>query len=174
MLLKDLLRIATRETHKLPEILADNFNLYDKQIAKILKEEYQKPKSDYRVLCGCFSVIWGASQRYPRISYKVFRDSYHLINKGLQDRRVSVKRLATLAILGIICKIYLHWLIHANEDDGSEITAEIAELKKNIKYADFLNSFNSLFISPLEKRIVCETAGIRVEALVTVSKSMLG
>jgi hypothetical protein len=174
ILLKDLLRVATRETYKLPEILADNFDLFDEQIVKILKEEYQKPKNDYKVICGCFSVIWKASQKYPRISNKVFRNSYPLISKGLLDRRVSVKRLATLAVLGIICKIYLEWLIHGNEGNGGEIQAEIMELKTNIKSADFLESFNSIFTHQLEKRMLCESAGIKVESLNAVSNSLLG
>ena len=53
-LLKDLLHITTRESDKLSEVLAENFDLLDEQIVKILREEYQKPKNDYRVLCGCF------------------------------------------------------------------------------------------------------------------------
>ena len=53
-LLRDLLHITTIESDKLSEVLAENFDLLDEQIVKILREEYQKPKNDYRVLCGCF------------------------------------------------------------------------------------------------------------------------
>ena len=174
MLLRDLLRITMREPHRLSEILADNFDFFDEQIVKILREEYQKPKNDWKVICGCFSVIWKASQKYPRIGSKTFRNSYALINKGLLDRRVSVKRLAALSVLNIICRIYLERLIHINEDNDKEISAEITELKKKIKSADFLESFNLMFPHKLEKRIFCESAGIKAEFLVDVSKSMLG
>jgi len=174
MLLRDLLRITIREPHTLSEILADNFDFLDEQIVKILREEYQKPKNDWKVICGCFSVIWKASQKYPRIGSKTFRNSYPLINKGLLDRRVSVKRLAALSVLNIICRIYLERLIHINEDNDKEINAEITELRKKIKSADFLESFNLMFPSKSEKRIFCESAGIKAEFLVDVSKSMLG
>jgi hypothetical protein len=177
MLLRDLLRITTREPHRLSEILADNFDFFDEQIVKILSEEYLKSKNDWKVICGCFSVIWKASQKYPRLGSKTFRNSYPLINKGLQDRRVSVKRLAALSVLNIICRIYwearLH-SIHINEDNDKEISAEIIELRKKIRSADFLESFNLMFPSKLEKRIWCESAGIKTESLVDVSKSMLG
>jgi hypothetical protein len=177
ILLKDLLRITTRENHKLPEILADNFNFFDEQIVKILREEYQKPKNDYKVLCGCFSVIWKASQKCPRIGNKTFRNSYPLINKGLLDKRVSVKRLAALSVLNIISKIYLEQKfckLSFNEDNDKEIIAEIRELKKNIKSAVFLESFNLTHPGQLDKRLSCESAGIKEEILVEVSKSVLG
>lgn len=136
-LLKDLLSITTREHRKLSEILADNFDFLDEQIMKILREEYQKPKNDSRVRCGCFSVIGEASKKYLRIGNKVFRDSYPLINKGLLDRRVSVKRLATISVLNIICRIYFEQAVYMNEHSDKEsnemINAEIKELKKNIK-----------------------------------------
>jgi hypothetical protein len=174
MLLRDLLRITTREAHRLSEILANNFDLFDEQIVKILREEYQKPKNDWKVIRGCLSVIWKASQKYPRIGSKTFRNSYPLINRGLLDRRVSVKRLAALSVLNIICKIYFEQLIHINEGNNKEISAEITELKKKIKSADFLESFNLMFPSKLDKRTSCESAGIKAELLVVVSKSMLG
>jgi len=177
ILLKDLLRITTREPHKLSEILADNFDFFDEQIVKILREEYQKPKNDYRVLCGCFSVIWKTSQKYPRIGNKTFQNSYPLINKGLQDKRISIKRLATLAVLNIICKIYLErgfCKLSTSEDNDKEINAEIEELKKNIKSAVFLESFNLAHPGKIDKRIFCEKAGIKEEFLVEVSTSVLG
>lgn len=178
ILLRDLLRIATREPHRLSEILADNFDFFDEQIVKILGEEYQKPKNDWKVICGCFAVIWKASQKYSRIGNKIFRNSYPLINKGLLDRRVSVKRPAVLSVLNIICKIYFEQKFHMNEDNdkeiNAEIKAEIRELRKNIKSAVFLEAFNLTFPSQLEKRIFCESAGIKEEFLVEISKSVLG
>jgi hypothetical protein len=106
-LLKGLLHITTRESDKLSEVLAENFSFFDEQIVKILREEYQKPKNDYRVLCGCFSVIWKAFQKYPRIGNKSLQNSYPLMNRGLLDKRISVKRFAVLCVLTIICKVYL-------------------------------------------------------------------
>ena len=177
MLLRELLCITTREPHRLSEILADNFDFFDEQIVKILSEEYQKPKNDWKVISGCFSVIWKASQKYPRIGSKTFRNSYPLINKGLLDRRVSVKRPAALSVLNIISRIYweTRWQsIRINEDKDKGIRAEIIELKKSIKSAVFLESFNSAFPSKLDKRLICDSAGIKEEALVKVSESILG
>jgi hypothetical protein len=59
------------------------------------------------------------------------------IGEGLLDKRGSVKRLATLAVLSIICKSNLELLIHGNEGNGGEVQAKIKELKANIKSADF-------------------------------------
>jgi hypothetical protein len=177
ILLKDLLRITTKETHKLSEILADNFDFFGEQIVKILREEYQKPKNDYKALCGCFSVIWKVSQKQSRIGNKTFRNSYPLINKGLQDKRVSVKRFATLSVLNIICKIYLErrfCKLSSNEDNDKEINAEIRELKKNIRSAVFLESFSLTHLHQMDKRTSCERAGIKEEVLVDVSRSVLG
>jgi len=178
MLLKDLLRITTREPHKLSEILAEDLDFFNEQIVKILREEYQKPKNDWKVICGCLSVIGKASQKYPRIGNKVFRSSYPLVNKGLLDRRVSVRRFATISVLNIICRIYFEWSIHMNEDSdkesNKEINAEIRELKKSIKSEVFLESFNLVFPRQIEKRAFCESAGIKEESLVKVSKFILG
>ena len=168
-LLRDLLSITTGEQRKLSEILTDNFDFFSEQIVKILREEYKKPKNDWKVICGCFSVIGKASQKYHRIGNKVFRSSYPLVNRGLLDRRVSVKQFATISILSIICGIHFERTIHMNED----IKAEIRELKKNTKSAVFLESFSILFPHPLDKRMFCESAGIKEESLVKVSKSIL-
>ena len=179
MLLKDLLSITTKEHRKLSEILAENFGSFDEQIVKILREEYQEPKNDWKVICGCFSVIGEASRKYPRIGNEVFRDGYPLINKGLLDRRVSVKRFATISVLNIICKIYLErGFIHMGEDNdkesNKEINAEIRELKKNIKSAVFLESFDLVYPHQLDRRMLCERAGIEEESLAKISKSILG
>ncbi len=174
MLLKDLLRITTRESHRLSEILAENFDFFNEQIVRILREEYEKPKNDWKVICGCFSVIWKASQKHPRIGDKVFRNSYPLINKGLLDKRVSVKRFAVESALNIISKIYFEQKFHITGDNDKETNAEIRELKKNIKSVIFLEAFNLTFPRQLEKRISCESAGIKEEILVEVSKSVLG
>jgi hypothetical protein len=176
-LLKDLLHITTRESDKLSEVLAENFDLLDEQIVKILREEYQKPKNDHRVLCGCFSVIWQAFQKYPRIGGKSLQNSYPLMNRGLLDKRISVKRLAVLCVLTIICKVCLErgfQKLSRNGDNRKEIDAEIEALKKNIKSAVFLESFNLTQPRHIDKRIACETAGIKEEGLVEVSKSVLG
>jgi hypothetical protein len=176
-LLKDLLHITTRESDKLSEILAENFYFFDEQIVKILREEYQKPKNDYRVLCGCFSIIWRAFQKYPRIGNKNLQNSYSLMNRGLLDKRVSVKRFAVLCVLTIISKVYLErgfQKLSRNGDNSKEIDAEIEELKKNIKSTVFLASFNLTHSSQFDKRIACEMAGIKEEVLVKVSTSVLG
>jgi hypothetical protein len=96
------------------------------------------------------------------------------LRKARAARRVSVKRLAALSVLNIICRIYLERLIHINEDNDKEISAEIIELKKKIKSANFLESFNLMFPRKLEKRMLCESVGIKAEFLVDISKSMLG
>ena len=132
MLIRDLLRNTTKESRTLSEILADKFDSIDEQIVRILSEEYKKPKNDYRVLCGCFSVLWQASQKYARVGNKTVQKSYPLLNKGLQDKRISVKRLATLAVLNIICRIYFEREFSRNDDNYREIDAEIEELKKKI------------------------------------------
>ena len=174
ILLKDLLRITTRETYKLSEVLARNFNFFNETIIKILKEEYQKPKNDWKVLCGCFSVIWKASQGRPIIGDEIFRNSYPLINKGLLDKRISVRRLASLCVLNIICRIYMERAFHINDDNDKEINEEIKELGKNIKSNVFLKSFTSAFPRRLERRLTCESAGIKADSLVEVSKYLLG
>jgi archaellum component FlaC len=176
-LLRDLLHITTRESDKLSEILAENFDFLNEQIVKILREEYQKPKNDYRVLCGCFSVIEKAFQKYPRIGSKNLQNSYPLMNRGLLDKRKSVKRFAVLCVLTIICKVYLEkrfQKLSRNGDNGKDIDAEIEELKKNIKSKVFLESFNSTQPRQLDRRIACEMAGIKEEVLVKVATSVLG
>lgn len=176
-LLRDLLHITTRESDKLSEVLAENFDLLDEQIVKILRKEYQKPKNDYRVLCGCFSVIWKVFQKYPRIGNKSLQNSYPLMNRGLLDKRVSVKRFAVLCVLTIICKVYLErgfQKLSRNGNNDKEINAEIEELKKNIKSTVFLESFNLTQPRHIDKRIACEMAGIKEEVLVEVSTSVLG
>ena len=176
-LLKGLLHITTRESDKLSEVLAENFSFFDEQIVKILREEYQKPKNDYRVLCGCFSVIWKVFQKYPRIGNKNLQNSYSLLNRGLLDKRISVKRFAVLCVLTIICKVYLErgfQKLSRNGNSDKEINAEIEELKKNIKSIVFLESFNLTQPRHIDKRIACEMAGIKKEVLVEVSTSMLG
>jgi hypothetical protein len=176
-LLKDLLHITTRESDKLSEVLAENFDLLDEQIVKILREEYQKPKNDYRVLCGCFSVIWKVFQKYPRIGNKNLQNSYSLLNRGLLDKRISVKRFAVLCVLTIICKVYLErgfQKLSRNGNNRKEINAEIEELKKNIKSTVFLESFNLTQPRHIDKRIACEMAGIKEEVLGEVSTSVLG
>lgn len=174
ILLKDLFRITTRENYRLSAVLAENFDFFDEQIVKILREEYQKPKNEWKVICGCLLVIWKASQKYPRIGNKTFQNNYSLINKGLLDRRVSVKRLAALSVLTIIGKIYLERAIHVNGGNSKAINAEIRELKKNMKSAVFLESFKSAFPRQLERRLSCERAGVKEENLVKVSESILG
>lgn len=52
-LLKDLLRIITRETYKLPEILANNFDLFKEQIVKFI----QMNTKNQRVTIGCYVVV---------------------------------------------------------------------------------------------------------------------
>ena len=176
-LLRDLLHITTIESDKLSEVLAENFDLLDEQIVKILREEYQKPKNDYRVLCGCFSVIWKAYQKYPIIGNKNLQNSYLLLNRGLLDKRISVKRFAVLCVLTIICKVYLErefQKLSRNGDTGKEIDSEIEELKKNIKSTVFLESFNLTQPRHIDKRIACEMAGIKEEVLVEVSTFVLG
>ena len=176
-LLRDLLHINTRESDKLSEILAENFDFLDEQIVKILREEYQKPKNDYRVLCGCFSVIEKAFQKYPRIGNKNIQNSYPLMNRGLLDKRISVKRFAVPCVLTIICRVYLErgfQKLSRNGDNGKEIDAEIEELKKNIRSAVFLASFNLTHPSQFDKRLACEMAGIKEEVLVEVYTSVLG
>jgi hypothetical protein len=174
ILLKDLLHITTRESYRLSEILAENFDFFKDQIVRILREEYEKPKNDWRIVCGCFSVIWQASQKHSRIGDKIFQNSYPLINKGLLDRRDSVKRLAVESALNIICKIYLEKILPIKEDNNKEIKREIRELKKNIKSVVFLEAFNLIFPKQLEKRIACESAGIKEEFLIEASESVLG
>ena len=176
-LLRDLLHITTRESDKLSEILAENFDFLDEQIVKILREEYQKQKNDYRVLCGCFSVIWKAVQKYPRIGNKSLQNSYPLLNRGLLEKRKSVKRLAVLCVLTIICRVYLEKRLQElsrNGDNCKDIDAEIEELKKNIKSTVFLASFDLTHSSKFNKRLTCEMAGIKEEILVEVSTFVLG
>jgi len=102
ILLKDLLHRTTRGSNKLSETLAENFDFFDEQIINILEGEYQRSKNDWRVICGCFSVIGKASKSYPRINNRFVRKSYPLLNRGLQDKRISVKRLAIISVLNII------------------------------------------------------------------------
>jgi len=178
MLLRDLLSIIPKENRKLSDILADDFGFLDEQIVKILREEYQKPKNDWKVICGCFSVIGEASRKYPRIGNKVFQSSYPLLSKGLLDRRVSVKRFATISVLNIICKIHLEKAVYMNEDSdkvsNKEINAEIRKLRKNVKSEVFLESFNLLFPRQIDRRAFCGSAGTNAEFLVEVSQSILG
>jgi len=176
MLLKDLLRITTIKSDRLSEVLGDDFGFLNRQIVKILREQYQEPRNDWKVICGCFSVIGEASKRYPRIGSKIFRASYPLINKGLLDRRVSVKRFAVLSVLSMIGKIHneRQLLRLGDKDDGNEIDAEIRELKKSIRSGVFLESFDLVYPNRLDGRMLCEGAGIKEESLVEVSKSMLG
>lgn len=177
-LLKDLLCITTRETHKLPEILANNFDILGEQIVKILKGEYKKPKNDYRVLCGCFLIIWRVSRYYPIAGNKTFRKFYSLLGKGLQDKRISVKRLATLSVLNIICNLYQHYCFCKSSSIKNsfreEVDAEIRELKKTIKSSVFLENFYSLYPRQIDRQTLCEKAGIKEEVLVDVARSMLG
>ncbi len=133
---------------------------------KIPREEYQKQKNDYRVLCGCFSVIW-----------KAFQNSYPLLNRGLLDKRKSVKRFAVLCVLVIICKVYLEKRfqeLSRNGDNGKDIDVEIEELKKNIKFTVFLASLDLTRPSQFDKRLACEMAVMKEEILVKVSSSVLG
>ena len=97
-----------------------------------------------------------------------------MLNKGLQDKRISVKRLAALSVLNIASRVYLERALHFNENDDNEINAEIRELKKNIKSVVFLESFRLTFPHRLEKRLSCEDAGIKEESLLDVSESILG
>jgi len=176
-LLKDLLRIVTRETHKLPEILANNFDLFKEQIVKFIQEEYQKPKADYRLLCGCFLIIWRVSRDYPIVGDKTFRKLYPLLNKGLQDKRISIKRLATLSILNILCNIYPRYYfckLSSNKDNLKEVDAEIRRLKKSIKSSIFLEIFYSLYPRQVDRQTVCQKAGIKEDVLAEVARCMLG
>jgi len=47
-------------------------------------------------------------------------------------------------------------------------------IKKNIKSAVFLNSFESTQSRQLDKRMACEMAGIKEDFLVEVATSVLG
>jgi len=165
---------------KLSEVLAEHFNFFGKRVIKILKEEYRKPKNDYKIICGCLLVIGNAARRYIRTNTKIVRESYPLLNKSLQDKRTSIKRCATIAVLNIIGQIYLEQSIYemkingkVNNNEIKKISIEIRELKKNIKSKLFLESFNSLFTHQLERRLHCEIAGIKPEILEKISKSLL-
>jgi hypothetical protein len=57
ILLRNLLSITTTKSDRLSEVITDHFNFFGKQVIKILKEEYQRPKNDWRILCGCLLVI---------------------------------------------------------------------------------------------------------------------
>ncbi len=176
-LLKDFLRITTRDTHRLSEILADNFDLFEEQIVKILRDEYQKPKNDYKVICGCFSIILRASREYPRVEYKTFRKICPLLNKGLRDKRISVKRLAALSVLNIICNMYLeHRFCKFRSKDNKFfkfINSEIRELKRNIKSSVSLEVFYSIYPRQVDRQTVCGKSGIKEEVLVEVARSLL-
>ena len=182
MLLKDLLRITARESNKLSNILAENFGIVGEELVKILKEEYRKPENDWKVISGCFCVICEASKRRAAIiGNKIFRSTYSLLNQGLLDKRVSVKRWATRAVLNIICGVYMEGKFVLlggvrgdNIEEIAEVDEEVRELKTCIKSAVFLKSFNSIFPLQLEKRIACEYAGVKEEYLVEMSKSILG
>lgn len=175
-LLKDLLRITTKEAPKLSEVLANYFHLFKEQIVAILNDEYQKTDNDYKVLCGCFSIIWRASRHYPIVGDKTFRKLYPLLSKGLQDNRVFVKRLASIATLNILCNIYWErcFCKFSPNEDSLEVEAEIRRLKKNVKSSIFLETFYSLYSRQVDRRALCEMAGIREEVLVEVVSSMLG
>lgn len=154
-----------------------NFDFLDEQTVKILREEYQKHKNDYRVLCGCFSVIWKAFQKYPRIGNKSLQNSYPLLNRGLLDKRKFVKKFAVLCVLAIICKVYSEKRfqeLSRNGDNGKDIDVEIEELKKNIKFTVFSASLDLTHPSQFDNRLACEMAGMKEEILVEVSPSVLG
>ena len=125
------------------------------------------------MLCGCFSVIWKAYQKYPIIGNKNLQNSYLLLNRGLLDKRISVKRFAVLCVLTIYLEREFQKLSR-NGDTGKEIDSEIEELKKNIKSTVFLESFNLTQPRHIDKRIACEMAGIKEEVLVEVSTFVLG
>lgn len=68
---KDLLKITIKESYKLQEVLTENFNSLDASMLKVPREEYQKPKNDWRIISGCFSVISKFSEKYPKIAGSV-------------------------------------------------------------------------------------------------------